>query len=497
MSAHNFEIPSRQSAKGIIVIFGVSLYKVIRGTIIIFAALFFKYVRSDKSPDFTSLKFILPVIGVFALFLLLAVFRYLNFKFYVRDNYFFLKKGIFNKEEISVSTSKIQNIYIKQNVLQQIINVVSLSIETAGDDKTEIEILALSKAKAEQLKAYLLSFSEVNREEELDNADKTIHYKASIKKLLLEGVSENHLKSFVIIFAFIIGIYNDVKEFVKQLNLSSKFGNWFQLDNESFMSFMLFNVFIVLALLLLSFFLSLIKMLVKNFNLTVRRGPDGLEISKGLLNKINLSLTASRIQNTTVSTNRLKKVLGLYKLAFTQAMANKKQQLNFNIVGLSKIQISELLQQFYPDAEDRITKNKPNRYLFYRFLFLSAFILCIINLPLFFGSKWLFLFNIPIIAYCVANAINIYRKAYYHIDNEYIVVGNGALIETNTSFLEIKKVQAVALKQSIFQKNKNIASVIVYTASKPIKIPHVELDLAYNIKNYLLYKVEHDNKNWM
>ncbi|MEN8884933.1 MAG: PH domain-containing protein [Winogradskyella sp.] len=35
---------------------------------------------------------------------------------------------MYNKEEISVSTSKIQNVYIKQNVLQQIINVVSLSI---------------------------------------------------------------------------------------------------------------------------------------------------------------------------------------------------------------------------------------------------------------------------------------------------------------------------------------------------------------------------------
>ena len=38
MSAHNFDTPSRQSAKGIIVILGVSAYKFIRATIILVIA---------------------------------------------------------------------------------------------------------------------------------------------------------------------------------------------------------------------------------------------------------------------------------------------------------------------------------------------------------------------------------------------------------------------------------------------------------------------------
>jgi len=152
MSAFNFETPSRQSAKGIIVIFGVSAYKILKGLAIAFIALFLKYIKSDKSPDLTSPIFILSCIGLVVLFLLIAVLRFLNFKFFIKDNYFFLRKGIFNKEEISISKDKIQNVYIKQNVIQQLINVVSLSIETAGDDKTEIEITALSRDKALVLK---------------------------------------------------------------------------------------------------------------------------------------------------------------------------------------------------------------------------------------------------------------------------------------------------------------------------------------------------------
>ncbi|MDC0009098.1 PH domain-containing protein [Winogradskyella sp.] len=497
MSAHNFETPTRQSAKGIVVIFGVSLYRILKATIIIFAALVYKFISSGKTAYLTSTKFILITLGVLLLFLVIAILRYLNFKFYVSSDYFFLQKGIFNKEEISVSTSKIQNVYIKQNVLQQIINVVSLSIETAGDDKTEIEISALSKSKAEALKTLLLKVAKPETFIDGEIVEDAVYFKASIKKLFLEGVSENHFKSFALIFAFIISIYNDIKAFVNQLELTSAFGSWFQLDEESLMTFILFNVTIVVVLIIMSFFLSLIRMLIQNFNLTVKRKSEGLEISKGLLNKINLSLSASRIQNTTRTTNRLKQALGLYKLSFTQAMANKKQQLNFNIVGLGKTQINELLEQFYPKAEERLIKHKPNKYLMYRLLSVSILTLLLLNMPLYFGPRSLLFLNIPIVMLVVASAIFAYKKAYYYLDSNYIIVGSGKLIDTHTNFLEIKKVQAVSLNQSIFQKTRGLASVVIYTASKPLTIPHVELTTALTIKNYLLFKVESENKDWM
>jgi putative membrane protein len=497
MSAFNFETPSRQSVKGIVVIFGVSVYKVVRASFIIFAALILKYLSSNKSIYISDPKIIVSVIGVVVFFLVIAFLRFYNFKFHVKNDYFFLRKGIFNKEEISVSISKIQNVYIKQNLLQQIINVVSLSIETAGDDKTEIEISALARPKAEALKLCLLKSSKANQINEAENTDEIVYFKASIKKLLLEGVTENHFKSFLLIFAFVIGVYNDIKDFVEQLDLTSKFGSWFQLDSESFMALLLFNVSLIIVFLIVSFFFSLIKMLIQNFDLTVKRNSKGLEISKGLFNKINLSLYETRIQNTTIITNRLKEAFGLYKLAFTQAMANKKQQLNFNIVGLGKTQIAELLQQFYPNVEDRLIKNKPNAYFKYRLCLIGFFILILINVGLFLGPYELLLLNIPLLIIIFGNVIYAYKKAYYHIDEDYVVIGSGALIETKTDFLEIKKVQAVSLNQTIFQKRRNLASVVLFTASKPITIQHIELNTAFEIKNYLLFKLESENKDWM
>ncbi|MBO3117519.1 PH domain-containing protein [Winogradskyella sp. DF17] len=500
MTAFNFNNPSRQSVKGIVVIFGVSVYKVSKGILIASAALLLKYLQSGKGPDFTQPKFVLSIAAIVVFFLFIAILRFLNFKFYIREEYFFLKKGIINKEEISVSFSRIQNVYIKQNLLQQLIDVVSLSIETAGDDKTEIEITALSRPKALALKKLLLVGAKeqgLTESSEDSNVEEEVYFKASIKKLLLEGISENHLKSFILIFAFLVGIYQDLKEFVDNVEFAERFREWFQLESESMMALLLFNLTLLGILLVVSFFFSMIRMFVQNFNLTVLRKANGLEISKGLFNKINLGLTSSRIQTTTVSTNKLKKALGLYKLSFTQAMANKKQQLKFSIVGLNHSQIYELLEQFYPKGLNRLVRHKPNIYIVYKRLWINSIILLVVNIGLYFLPAEFLLLNLIFLLYIALNTYYMYKKTYYHVDENYIVLGGGGLIETISKYLEVHKTQAVEIKQTIFQKRRRLASLTVHSASKSITIPHIDKTEAVEISNFILYLVESQNKNWM
>ncbi|MCC1485352.1 PH domain-containing protein [Winogradskyella immobilis] len=495
MTAFNFETPSRQSAKGIIVNLGVSTYRFIRGTIIIIGAFFIQYIRSDKVYDFTTPKVIIPAIGFIVFMIVLSILRYRNFKFHVTTEHFVLKQGVFNKEEISVAKSKIQNVLIKQNVLQQIINVVSLAIETAGDEKTEIEITALPREKANALKETLLSHQNIERQE--IEIETEVFFKASTKLLVLEGITENHLKSFVVIFAFIVGTYRDLKDFIENLNISNQIKSNFNLDDESLMSLLLFNVSIVIVILILAFLYSLTKTVIQNFNLVVKQKKDDLEISKGLFNKINIGLIASRLQTTTLTTNRFKRALGLYQLKFTQAMMNKKQQLKFNIIGLNKIKVDELLERFYPKALPLVENHKPNSYIIYRVIIISLIPLLIINGFLIFAPPYLYLINVPIVALLAYNTYFTYKKLYYSIDDKYVVVGGGALINTTTSFLEISKIQAVTLTQSIFQRRRGLATVEMHSASKDLNIPHIDMTTALNIKNYLLYKIESEDKDWM
>jgi len=497
MNVYNFETPQRQSIKGIIVILFGALFESLKRIVPVILITYFAVQGKEKTNDSSSLIPVLIVVGLFLYFLIYSILKYRNFKFHINDDYFFLNEGILNKGKTSIPKSKIQNVYIKQNLIQQIINVVSVSIETAGDDSAEIEIKALNNDKANDLKKQLLNTVAVSEITNSFTSVENIYFKASTKKLLLEGISENHLKSLWLILIFIAGIYNDLKDFIKTANLKSKFGDYFNLSDEQLFTAILLNISLVLSLIFVSFFYSLIRVFFVNFNLKIVENLKGLEISKGLFNKISLNLNESRIQTATIKTNSFKKTLGLYNVKFTQAMLNKKQKGNFSIIGLGKNKALELIDKFYPKVFENEQHSKPEHYFIRIKTMRWVALLILLNIIFFFISKELFLLNILLIPFVFFNIKAKYRKAKYSFNDKYLTVNKGGLIETITQVMELHKIQAVKIKQSIFQKRRGIASVILYSASEELTIPYITEINAKQISNYMLYKVEREDKNWM
>ena len=77
-----------------------------------------------------------------------------------------------------------------------------------------------------------------------------------------------------------------------------------------------------------------------------------------------------------------------------------------------------------------------------------------------------------------------------------MLIGSGT-IETHVTYLPFVKVQNIKLKQSYFHERKNIADVVFQTASGKIKIPCLSKDLALQIYNFTLFKVETSKQSWM
>ena len=61
----------------------------------------------------------------------------------------------------------------------------------------------------------------------------------------------------------------------------------------------------------------------------------------------------------------------------------------------------------------------------------------------------------------------------------------------------IHKVQAVKLRQSPYQKRNNLASLELFSAGRNFSVNYLNYDLALQLQNYILYKVENCKDNWM
>ena len=497
METYDFSQPLRQSSKGVLVIFGFNFYKFLKRFFVLFVALGISVSKKNSFVNLTPTLMVLVISLILIVILVVAILMYLNFKFYATKDDFHLSRGIINKEKTVIPKSKIQNVYIKQNLLQQIINVVSVTIETAGDDKSEIEISALDKKMALALKKELFIKNNTSVSEEGIDDNRKIFFKASPFRLLLEGLSQNHFKSFMIIMSFFFGLYYEFKDYLEDYNLQERIEHTIQIENDSLMNFLITNVILIILVVIISSLFSVVKTFIVNFDLEVIEQQNRVEINKGLFNKVSLSLTPSRIQNLVVKTNRLKRYLGLYTVSVKQAMVNAKQRKSFVIVALEKLQVSELIHKLIQNYNSSIQKYKPEFY-YNRISAIEMFIMILVfNVPAYFifGTEkwWINCLLFPIAAGYIYLS---YKKAYFQIDDNYVTVGSG-VIDTTTTILEIHKIQSVELKQSIFQKRHQIASVIISTASKHTKIPYVKESVAKDLMNFLLYRVESQDKNWM
>ncbi|WP_218599413.1 PH domain-containing protein [Polaribacter sp. NJDZ03] len=489
---------SKQSKKGILIIYLKLLYKVLKT----FWILLFLFIQKFSKLNESTFFYIYLALGFLLLFFLIRAFLiYENFQFKVQDNHFILKQGILNKTNTSISFDRIQNINFKQNIIQQIINVHEVNIETAGSNKTEISIKALSFQKAKALKSELSSYnSTVINEEEVKEKP---FLKISLLELLKVSLTENHLQSLLIFLALLLGLYQQLEQLFSGIGKDYLLNEYIEKSGSSFHK----SVFVFIVLFILLVFIAILSSFVRvflfHFNLTVFIKDQNFEIYQGLLTKKSIILKKDKIQSITVSTNPIKKILGISFITFKQAVSGEIGKKNkdklIRIVGCKRTQVNKIKELLFNFSEvDHLEKKQVHVYLKKRMYFLSFILLLILNgaLYLTFLDKLVFLGNVLLVPLFIFFVNLIFNKRFYKISDDVLLVGSGSF-DTHLTYLPFFKVQNIKMMQTFFQERNKVVDLVFQTASGEIKLPCIEKSEAIKIYNYTLFKVESSTNLWM
>ncbi|QTE22641.1 PH domain-containing protein [Polaribacter cellanae] len=497
-NSEDFSHFRRQSKKGILIIYLNLLYKVLKA----FWILLFLFIQKFSKISETTLNYIyLGVLVVLVFFLVRAFLIFKNFQFKIENNHFILKRGILKKTNISIPFDRIQNINFKQNIIQQIINVHEVNIETAGSAKAEISIKALSFKEAKALKNAVTIFDKKNVTQETQITEKPL-IKVGFLELIKVSLTENHLQSLLLLFAILIGFYQQISELFDGLGKREVLDDYIS-ENTSTLET---SVFLIVGLLIfftvIAVLSSLVRVFLRHFNLTVFVKNNALEIYQGLTTKNSVILKKDKVQHITVSSNPIKEKLGISFITFKQAISGKvkkKQHKIIKIVGCKSAQVATIKDLLFPNENlEGLHKNYPDAYFRARLYFRSILFFLLLNTGLYFGFEslhvfWMNALLVPIFIFFIELK---FRKRYYLFNDDLLLLGSGS-IETHKTYLPFYKVQNVKLKQTIFQARKNVADIVFQTASGKIKIPCIQLENAQKIYNYTLFKVETSKKLWM
>jgi len=487
---HNWSIPQRQAKAGLFVIIYKALLTVIKAVWPLVLVVIFR----ERNKTFDTFEMLL--IGIPAIILIRSVIDFLYFRFYIENNDLIIKRGFLRKKVITIPLNKIQSVHIEQNLIHQLLDVAKLTIDTAGSEKSEAEIDAISISKAESFKQFLLKIEKDMPDQAQSGRVSTeiplIHL--SIRDLFKLGLSANHLQAFFIVLAFGISMLQSLEEI---------FGNRvIRIVQESSTAIGI-SIASVLALivvvLVISVIVSVVRTVLRYSNFNCNQTEQGFRIQTGLINSRQNLVPFSKIQYISWEANWIRRKIGLFMLEFHQAqneLAKKKQRIRLPIT--KKEYVDRLLEPYHLAVKpiSHSTHSIHKVYPFRKMLFAglpTAFILTIIA---FFWMKWfalIFLLWIPYIY--VVNTI--YQKRFHlYISPEAFQVNSGVWGK-ESKIAQWYKIQFLELRQSMYQKRKQLATIIIHTAAGKIKIPYVDLALAQTVKNYALYKIESTAKSWM
>lgn len=502
MYKDEFYTPQRQSATGVLLIFATSLYHIIRS---FWAVGIYLLVMN---PDSRTL--FLSGIGLAALLIIILLYSllyYLRFLFYVdKDSEsFILEKGVFSTDVVNIPFNKIQQVNFKRNILQRVIGVYSVVIDTAGSTDKEVEIKALSKEKADVLATLLMELSSdkaeavpavESQEEDTAQAEQgSIYWQHTVDflTLLKLGLTSNYLRGISILIAFYLTVRSQFS-FSEELPAEIPYSAIAEVSSTAVL---------ILILLLVGMIFTVAETLIKYHNLRLTRTASGLQVEMGLRENTRVNLKERRVQVLEETTNPVQQRLDLYKLKVSLASSgNDLGKDQIKIPGLTPEVMAKVKDYFYGKEVVEKYLVLPHKILLFR-KFMKG------SLPVLAGFLALYLFaatefpmeRIGALVLVIVLLISVYQYFYFKtirlfVSEDFLVKCSGIWVKKK-QYLEIYKLQSVSVSQPVWYKKRKLVSITFHSAGGDIEYPLVNEDEVLPLMNYILYKIEVTSKSWM
>jgi putative membrane protein len=495
----DFSQPQRQSLPGILVMFANSLQKTVRALWPMLILWIVRFDSLNKIIFFGSIAAAVVLIGV------ISYLQYLFFTFHIdeENNEFVIQKGVFNKTRITIQLHKIQQVNINQSLIQRLVGVYKLEIDTAGSDKKEASISAISHELATILKERLINHSQ--QETILDSEKVAIEespssfIKIGLLSLVKIGFTSNYIKSFALIFVFFTTIIENLQQLNTDLiNEDEVTQNLDALPNIT--SFMIVvGIFIVLILIV-----NLFRTILKYFDFTIQKSKQAIILSCGLLSTKSTLLNPNKVQKIKITQNYFQKKLDVTTIGVHQAsndVEKVKEKDQIEVPGCDETERNAILILLLGQLPKKGTQYLPNwrKLAVNTFFFLLVPILITLflnyNTEFVTWTEWLIYTSI----FCVFAGIMLwfsFKNYKLFVSNDFIIKQNGAW-DIDTTIIEPYKIQAIETQQFFWQKATNIGSVTLSTAGGTVSFTTANYSEIKELVNYWLYEVETWEKNWM
>ncbi|GEA03748.1 hypothetical protein KUL17_26450 [Alteromonas sp. KUL17] len=461
-----------------------------------------------------------------------GVISFLMYKFRVHNQHVEIHHGVFQRRYTNLPLWRIQNVKIERPFYYRPFGYALVVLDTAGSGKEEAKIVAVPEVYAEALKKQVLYEKALHDEGDLDclpnedlsdeqsssfpsprtrakavdssHSNEEVLNRRSVKDIIIHGITNNRVW---IILGAAAPFYDDVFGLVSEW-LADKGLQLNQLVGEQTVAWWQFGLYAFVILMMLMALVALLSVggaLFTFYGYTLSRTGDRYIRRSGLLNKLEVSMRASRIQMITAKQDWLDKILKRVNLYFEQnsTAGQQMQELmspnKLIVPSVTEDEAFALSQEVMPGCDLRGQDYQTISKRFITFWLLAGWTLPFIT---FFTigalSSHLDIMLGSLVVFCAVSLLLTLRWWRWGIayDSKYVYIRRGR-IGIDYQCFEPYKAQQVIVKQSVFMKRRKQATVKFVLASGAVTVPFLPEDYVNKLADSVLFEVESTRRSWM
>lgn len=463
--------------------------------------LIFILIRNNKEGQKLYIGLGLAALSTFLI--IRSAIGYFRFTFNLTEDSLEVQRGVFSRQKLSIPFDRIQAVNFEQDLIHQFLNVVKVNIDTAGSGGAEVSFAALTRADAESIRDFILA----NRKEVVsDNPDEanealdkvqdvTPWLKLSLDDLLKVGLGQNHLRTALIIVGFFFSMINRIEEAVGW-EAEDVYYKIVGIESDSWWNLALVAVpfFLVISVLF-----SMVRTILRYFNLQVWRTGRGYRLTAGLLQRREQEVNLVKVQVAKGRRTWLERLLKQHTFALKQASSKAGGGGNFVVPGLSDETVTKLLKPVYGEAlaEENDTFSVSTYYRWRLLLMRGVIPAALIAGGAAFSQNWQAMIVAGLwLGFSFWWSFRYTKSFEISLNKELLSIKRGVLTRRH-ELLANFKVQAVTMRQSPYQRRHTLATLTLHTAGGDLRLPFIALARAQQLRDYFLYTVETDERAWM
>ena len=389
-----------------------------------------------------------------------AIGTYWTTRFDIEPEHVVHRTGWIFRKDRRIPLDRIQNVNIRQNVLERLFNVATIDVETALGKGRDLKLSVLKLADAERFREELIGAAQVDPTVQSLPDEPLV--RLTTHDLIIGAVTEVHLQQMIVLFFTFVG-----PGVAPLMKLAERFGGTASVA---------VYVGIVLLAIVGAWLWGVVSYLLKYGNFNVRLVDQIFRISYGLVNRAQLAIRPERIEYLQLTTTIFQRSLD--RASFFAGTAS-----TFGEAGvLAPIALFVKRHVAYRSASDVLPgldiewlKWRPFSSIFYRaaiikwlvFLGIVAFVAALI------GTLWagIVVGALTVLGACRLSTLLLARpENSYAISDDALVVRMGYLHQ-NTFAMPIVRIENLQITQSWFWRRSGTVHVVAQAMKHRIHMP--------------------------